>query len=206
MGLHRAGFDVVGVDIAPQPNYPFKFIQADALALAIDLMGFDYIWASPPCQRYTNAQKLMGNEHPDLVEPTREKIAHLGIPYTIENVPGAPLRRPTILCGSMFGLRTYRHRLFENNFPVEQLLCSHTTKQTKMGRKPIEGEFIQVVGNFSGIKEARAAMGIDWMNQGELAEAIPPAYSEFIGRAALRALSPWRTGGHRQTAAEGIVP
>lgn len=102
MGYHRAGFDVVGVDIAPQPRYPFKFIQGDALEiLRRDACMFDAVHASPPCQRHSNAQRIRGREHPDLIDPTRALLLQLGIPWTIENVEGAPLRPDAILCGSM---------------------------------------------------------------------------------------------------------
>lgn len=187
MGLHRAGFDVTGIDHVPQPRYPFRFIQADALLPPVDLSSFDFIWASPPCQAFTLAQRIQGNDHPDLIEPIRALLAASGRPYAIENVTGAPLRRPIELCGAMFGLKTYRHRLFETSFPCEQP-WHHAHEliapNTKMGRPPRDGEFMQVVGNFSGVEAAREAMGIDWMARDELSEAIPPAYGEFIGRAA----------------------
>jgi len=188
MGLHRAGFDVVGVDIEPQPHYPFPFIQADAMA--IDVRGFDFIWASPPCQAYTLCQRIRGNEHPDLIEPTRRKLQAAGAPWCIENVVGAPLVNPIELCGAMFGLRTYRHRLFECSFPiVAPLHPEHTAPLRKMGRPVRDGEFIHVVGNFSGAQLARDAMGIsNKMPRDKLREAIPPAYAEYIGRAAIEAI------------------
>lgn len=184
VGYHLAGFEVVGVDIKPQPRYPFKFHQADALTF--DLSGFDVIAASPPCQAYTLAQRIRSNKHPDLVATIRKRMSASGVPWIIENVPGAPLIDPIELCGAMFGLRTYRHRLFECSFPI----CApkhpeHVAPVRKMGRPPREGEFMHVVGNFSGVDAARMAMGIDWMVRDELREAIPPAYSEFIGRAAI---------------------
>jgi len=187
VGLHRAGFEVVGVDIRPQLRYPFEFHQADALTFPLD--GFDFIWASPPCQAYTKAQRLQKREHPDLIAPIRRRLEDAGVPYVIENVPGAPLNqfKSFMLCGSMFpGLRVYRHRWFETN--VDCIVPHHpvhTAPQVKMGRVAREGDFIQVVGNFSGVAYAREAMGIDWMTRDELREAIPPAYSEFIGRAAI---------------------
>lgn len=185
MGLYQAGFEVVGVDIAPQPKYPFEFHQEDALTFPLE--GFDFIWASPPCQKFTKAKKLQGNTHPDLVTPMRERLLAWGGLWCIENVPGAPLRRPIELCGKMFGLHLYRHRLFETSFPVEQPWHSpHVLPQVKMGRPAKEGEIIQVVGHFSGVPAAQRAMGIDWMGQNELREAIPPAYSRFIGLAALK--------------------
>ena len=188
MGLRHAGFDVVGVDIHPQPHYPFEFYQSDALTFPLD--GFDFIWASPPCQAFTLAQRIRGNSHPDLISPIRERLASAGALYVIENVPGAPLINPIELCGAMFpGLRTYRHRLFECSFPCEQPVHPpHDAPLRKMGRKPRDGEFIHVVGNFSGAEDARRAMGISWMPRDKLREAVPPAYAEYIGRQALRNL------------------
>jgi DNA (cytosine-5)-methyltransferase 1 len=185
MGLHRAGYDVIGVDIRPQPRFPFRFVQADALRPPFDLQAFDLLWASPPCQAYTTAQRIQNNEHPELIEPIRAAFIASGKPYVIENVTDAPLRRPIELCGPMFGLKTYRHRRFETSFPVKQpwhQAHELVATQTKMGRKPKNGEFIQVIGNFSDVKAAREAMGIGWMTRNELSEAIPPAYSEYIAR------------------------
>lgn len=180
-GLADAGFDVYGVDIAKQPNYPFWFKRADALT--VDLSDFDFIWASPPCQAFTLAQRIQKNDHPNLIEPIRDRLVSAQVPFVIENVPGAPLRSPIELCGSMFGLRTYRHRLFECSFSIAQPYHpQHAAPTTKMGRKPRHGEFLHVVGNFSGVDEAREAMGIDWMTRDELREAIPPAYSRFIAQ------------------------
>jgi DNA (cytosine-5)-methyltransferase 1 len=199
MGYHRAGFEVVGVDIRPQPNYPFAFKEYDALEFLCELLmtdpesgypdweawalgDFDAIHASPPCQAYTQARRLQGNEHPDLIAETRQLFIATGLPYVIENVPGSPLIDPAELCGAAFGLRTYRHRLFETNFPFEAPLHhSHIRKQTKMGRPPVDGEFMQVVGNFSDVEAGRWAMGIDWMTRNELSEAIPPAYTAYVG-------------------------
>ncbi|AEK09501.1 DNA methyltransferase [Mycobacterium phage LittleE] len=186
MGYHRAGFDVVGVDIVLQPNYPFEFHQADALKFLLEHHHeFDAFHASPPCQAWTNAQKIRGNEHPDYVTATRSAFRLIGKPWVIENVPGAPLKNPIELCGCMFeGLKTYRSRLFERSFggPVQPRHKDHTAKVTKMGRPPRPGEFMHVVGNFSGVAQAREAMGIDWMTRDELRESIPPAYAEFIGK------------------------
>jgi DNA (cytosine-5)-methyltransferase 1 len=184
MGLHRAGFDVVGVDIRPQPRYPFEFHQADALEYPLD--GFDFIWASPPCQAHTLAQRIQKNNHPDLIAPIRDRLIANGAPNTIENVPGAPLIDPVELCGAMFGLRTYRHRLFECSF---HLLAPphppHIAPLRKMGRPVRPGEFMHIVGNFSGAALAREIMDMPWASRDELREAIPPAFSEFIGRAAI---------------------
>jgi DNA (cytosine-5)-methyltransferase 1 len=188
VGYHRAGFEVVGVDIEPQPNYPFEFHHGDALKFSLD--GFDAVHASPPCQAYTAAQRLQGNEHPDLVARTRALLERSGLPYVLENVPGSPLRSPVTLCGTMFGLGTLRHRLFETSFRLLQPEHpAHLVPQVKMGRAPAVTDYIQVVGNFSGIEQGRAAMGIHWMTRGELAQAIPPAYTEFIGRQLLRELA-----------------
>lgn len=186
VGLSRAGFEVVGVDIAAQPHYPFNFHQADALTFPLE--GFDFIWASPPCQAYTLAQRIRNNTHPDLVAPIRRRLKISGVPWCIENVEGAPLENPVTLCGTMFrGLKVYRHRLFETSFPLKQPEHpEHVAPLTKMGRPPRDGEFMHVVGNFSGVVAARKAMGINWMVRDELREAIPPAYSEYVGRAALK--------------------
>jgi len=198
MGYHRAGFDVVGVDINPQPHYPFEFHQGDALEyLAAHGHEFDAIHASPPCQAFTNARKLQGNTHPDLIAPVRAMLVALELPWVIENVVGAPLISPVLLCGSMFdGLRVYRHRLFEANFPIAvPTHPSHVAKNTKMGRPPKADEFMHVVGHFSGVPEARIAMGIEWMGQSGLREAIPPAYTEYIGRQ----LTDWLTTTEEET-------
>jgi DNA (cytosine-5)-methyltransferase 1 len=179
-GYHLAGYEVVGVDIAPQPKYPFEFHQADALTFPLD--GFDAIHASPPCQAYTRAQKLQGNTHPELIEPIRARLKAAGVPYVIENVVGAPLHTPIMLCGASFGLKVYRHRLFETNFPiVEPVHLQHQWPNVKMGRKPKPGEFIQPVGHFSDVPFAQEAMGIDWLGQDELREAVPPVFTQWIG-------------------------
>lgn len=185
-GYADAGFDVIGVDIDPQPHYPFRFIQADAMTLDLAHFGAAAIAASPPCQRYSNAQRIRDREHPDLIPPLRAKLRASGLPYVIENVIGAPLLQPIELCGAMFRLRVYRHRLFECSFPVAQPMHPpHDAPLRKMGRPPQPGEFMHVVGNFSGVQQAREAMGIDWMMRDELREAIPPAYTEYVGRALL---------------------
>ena len=181
MGLQRAGFDVTGVDIKPQPHYPFKFIQADALTFSA--YGYDFIWASPPCQAYTLCQRIRGNKHPDLIQMTRTIFMRTGLPWCIENVVGSPLISPIELCGAMFDLRVYRHRLFECSFEIEAPPHpEHTAPLRKMGRPPKAGDFMHVVGNFSGAQQARDAMDCQWMVRDELREAIPPAYAEFIGR------------------------
>jgi DNA (cytosine-5)-methyltransferase 1 len=191
MGYHLAGFEVTGVDLFPQPRYPFTFHQGDALEfLRRHGHEYDAVHASPPCQAHTNAQKIMANDHPDLIGPTRELLDFLGVPYIIENVPGAPLVEPIELCGAMFGLGTYRHRLFESSLPlVAPAHPEHTTRTTKMGRRPVDGEMMHVVGNFSGVEKAKAAMGIDWMTRDGLRESIPPAYTQYLGAQVLEYLT-----------------
>jgi DNA (cytosine-5)-methyltransferase 1 len=179
-GYHLAGFQVVGVDISPQPRYPFEFVQADALTFPLG--GFDLIHASPPCQAYSATAVLNDREHPRLIEPVRRRLQAAGVPYVIENVERAPLVAPVRLCGAMFGLMLYEHRLFESNVrlavPVHP---RHAWPVTKMGRPPKPGEAMQVTGHFSGAAEARRRMRIPWMTRDELAQAIVPAYTEHIG-------------------------
>ncbi len=190
MGLHRAGFEVIGVDIMPQPNYPFTFVQADALRPPFRLEDFDFIWASPPCQAYSISRNNGCHQNaPELIEPTRRMLQASGKPYVIENVGGAPLHFPFMLCGASFGLKTgefdlNRHRYFESNVGILSPPCQHN-----------RGKTIGVYGNGTNsyhrekfgrcvtIREMREAMGIDWMTRKELSQAIPPAYSEFIGNA-----------------------
>jgi DNA (cytosine-5)-methyltransferase 1 len=192
MGYHRAGFDVVGVDINPQPHYPFEFHQADALTYPLD--GFDAIHASPPCQSYAitnNIWKKPEGHYPDLVEPIRERLLASGLPWVIENVPGAPLIDPVTLCGNSFGLRVYRHRLFESQ-AVFLMAPGHPrhTARASYGRTPTPSEFFTISGHFGDVEGGKLAMGIDWMTRQELAQAIPPAYTEWIGRQLLASLVP----------------
>ena len=187
MGYHRAGFDVVGIDIVPMPRYPFEFIQADALEYcAAHGAEFDAIHASPPCQAYSRAKNLTRRQYPMLIEKVRAALIATGRPYVIENVPGAPLKNPALLCGLMFSLKMYRHRIFETSFPVPfELHAPHHAEQDKHYGKNRRREFVSVVGHaqYAGyMPRAREEMGIDWMNSQELAEAIPPAYTEYIGR------------------------
>jgi DNA (cytosine-5)-methyltransferase 1 len=194
MGYSRAGFDVVGVDIDPQPRFPFEFIQADALTLDMNFIrSFDAIHASPPCQSYSDLAKRNGNAHewPRLVEPVREMLIGSGLPWVIENVEGAPLINPIVLCGTMFkGLRVLRHRLFESNFTLvapphgKHPIC-HTFDKRKgqYGKTNEMTDFVSVNGGGNcTVMAARDAMGIDWMTKNELNEAIPPAYTECIGK------------------------
>ncbi len=210
-GLQRAGFHVTGVDIEPQPRYcGDAFVQADALKPPFDLASFDFIWASPPCQAHSSISRVSGRQehHVDRIEETRALLEECGRPWVMENVIGAPLRQPFLLCGTMFGLQTScgaelrRHRLFEANWFIGlQPHCQHGESVvgvygghahdrrrktiTVTGNTPQQN----VVRNRSRltfpVSEARKAMGIDWMTVGELSQAIPPAYSEYIGRAAI---------------------
>lgn len=194
-GYHLAGVDVVGVDIAPQPNYPFAFIRADALKVLEDrefLAGFDAIHASPPCQAHSDLQKQSKRTYPDLVAPTRELLELSGLPYVIENVEGAPLRNPVMVCGAGIpGLRVViRHRLFESNVPLVGVPCpprhplvfTYDKRKAHYGRLDQDVSFVQVTGGGNcTVRNKRAAMGIDWMTGAEVNEAIPPAYTEFLG-------------------------
>jgi DNA (cytosine-5)-methyltransferase 1 len=190
VGYHRAGFDVVGVDLAPQPRYPFEFHEADALDFPLE--SFDAIHASPPCQAFSDLAALSPDvEYPRLIEPIRERLRATGLPHVIENVEGAPLRNPVRLCGSSMGLPLLqRHRLFECNFPVMTPPCSHGVQDKRFpalnGQDRKRGGRSGIVGVYGNGGDKRAglwpeAMGIDWMTRGELTQAIPPAYTEHIG-------------------------
>lgn len=192
VGYNRVGFEVTGVDIRPQPRYPFAFIQADALELLenmslLELLQYDAIHASPPCQRWARGYARDRSHHPDLITPLRELLLEIGLPYVIENVPKAPLRDAVLVCGGGLGcvagnFQLHRHRAFEANFP---LLGAPHTRQRRYS--------VSVVGHGSPpgpralhgrnhtSDERQLAMGIDWMNRDELAEAIPPVYTEHIG-------------------------
>ena len=186
-GYRKAGFDVVAVDIDPQPRFPvgpgLEFVQGDALAYLIAHgHEFDALAGPPPCQRFTNAQRIQGNAHPDFIGPMRQLVRALGVPYVIENVPGAPLVQPVELCGAMFGLHTYRHRLFEASFPItvpEHPV--HAAETVKMGRPLREGDWYHAVGNFSNVGYVRRDLGVPWMNRDGIRECIPPVYARHIG-------------------------
>lgn len=192
-GYVDAGFEVVGVDLDPQPNYPFKFIQGDAIEF-LSKHGGDFAVrvASPPCQRYSRAQKIQQREHPDLIGPTRDALLAVGGPYIIENVEEArpELIDPIMLCGTSFNLRTYRHRLFESNLSLRAPIhLDHLWRLTKMGRPPQPNEFYHAVGNFSGVEMVRQDMQVPWMNRDGIRECIPPAYTRFLGLQAMAAIS-----------------
>ena len=184
-GYHQAGFDMTGVDIADQPNYPFKFIQADALE--IDLAGYDCVFASPPCQGYTWATKRhrnLGKVYPKLIEPTRERLVESGKPYVIENVPSAPIRHDLFLEGPMFGLGIIRRRYFETSFPISQ------PKKRKRSGTVKNGDYVTVASHGSDGRSAlhlwKEAMDIDWMTRDEIKQAVPPAYTLYIGEILLQ--------------------
>lgn len=190
-GLQLAGFHVTGVDNRLQPRYcGDEFIQGDALEVRLD--GYDFIWASPPCQAYTVARNIQKREHPKLIDPIRGRLTCHSAPYIIENVPGAPLIRPFILCGTMFHLRAEvqgklyelrRHRLFEASFPLLVGGCNHSLPVIGIyghgESKPMRNKRgFQI----SQVAHRREVMQMPWANRDEIAQAIPPAYSEFIGR------------------------
>jgi DNA (cytosine-5)-methyltransferase 1 len=210
VGYHRAGFEVVGIDIKPRHNYPFEFRQADALTLDPDEIAaeFDAVHASPECQSFSPTKRIhqMGrtsgyksprlrdaaDDHPDLIAPTRAILRASGLPFIIENVVGArgQLIDPIMLCGSMFGLKVYRHRLFELSFPHVWNPPAHVT-HVRGATKATDGysslargaTIISCAGNNFRRIEGMAAMGIDWhATRPEVAQMIPPAYTEFLGR------------------------
>lgn len=184
MGYHRAGFEVVGVDILPQPRYPFEFHQADALTFPLD--GFDAYHASPPCQKFSVMKSLHNSrQHLDLIEPIRGRLWETQW-WVIENVPGAPLISPVTLCGSMFGLKSERgylrrHRLFETSFPlIPPATCDHRGLAIGVyghGQAGFLGQRMRT----AKAPEARQLMGMDWATRDGMSQAIPPAYTEFIG-------------------------
>ena len=193
-GYHDAGFEVVGVDHEPQPNYPYEFVLADAMTYPLE--GFDVIHASPPCQAYVQRNKNLDTKWPRLIEPLRERLR--GHHYIIENVGGAPLVSPTLLCGTMFGLPIRRHRLFEMPWLLALTPgCHHwgtvahgqfAAVYGRGGKGPRHGAGAREAGPLPGAPAWEYAMGIDWMTDKELSQAIPPAYTKFIGERALEAL------------------
>jgi SAM-dependent methyltransferase len=185
-GIVQAGCTVVGVDLVNQVHYPYRFIQADALTLDRDfLRGFDWIWASFPCQQYsarTRYWRKIGRTYPDLLAAGRAMLLDAGVPFVLENVTGAPLRADLLLCGKMFGLQTYRHRVFEiHGFDVDQPY--HPPHRARLKRfRGDAGTYYKVTGHDVGMAaEWAGAMGIEHaMTKKELAESIPPAYSRYI--------------------------
>lgn len=194
VGYARAGFSVTSVDIEPHDRHPeiYAFVVADAVDYAKNhAHEFDAIHASPPCPRYSRITPAASREkHPDLVPVMRELLIATGLPWVIENVPGAPLIDPVRLCGSSFALKVRRHRLFEANFPITQPACDHKSQGVAIGvygQHPDAKVHRRPDGTSRGLRarsleEGRRAMGIDWMAWPDLADAIPPAYTEHIGR------------------------
>jgi hypothetical protein len=219
-GYSDAGFDVVGVDIQKQKNYPFKFIRGDVLEM--DLPEADLYHASPPCQLFsigTAKYRNQGKQYPDVLTPLRERLLKTGKPFIIENVPGAPIRKDVFLCGEMFALRVIRHRIFEiHGFTVLQpphikhklslregsavgvygsngtlFMISHKAnykEEYEKLKKHRQSWYATVAGNGGNsysyqLSKWREAMGIDWMNKKELTQAIPPAYTKYIGTMAI---------------------
>ena len=194
MGYSRAGFDVVGVDIEPQPHYPFEFHQGDALGWlgVVNPLGigtrFDAIHASPVCYGWSKMRDCRPgskDDQPDYITPLRPLLEATGLPWVVENVPGAPLDNPIRICGSGLGLTLRRHREFESNFPLWGVPCAHAQNPWNpeyghsTGRKRRR---VPVIGEWRIKKHLQdEAMGIDWMTLEEMTEAIPPAYTKFIG-------------------------
>ena len=190
-GYADAGFEVVGIDIKKQKRYPYEFIQADCLEILQDmeyLRTFDVIAASPPCQTHSRTKHLRNaqgksTDKVDLIPQTRSALIESGVPYVIENVPGAPLINPVQMCGSYFGLKVRRHRLFESNYHLIGSPCKHKEQGKPVGIYGSMRDEIPKGGHTAkSIEEAREAMGIDWMIWGELVEAIPPRYTYEIGK------------------------
>jgi DNA (cytosine-5)-methyltransferase 1 len=196
VGYHRAGWTVIGVDHRPQPRYPFEFHLADAFTFLQDHgTEFDLIHASPPCQAYSSTRYL--NPHvtyPDLIEPLRELLHQVGRPYVIENVVGAPLIRPVLLCGLTFGLKLFRHRLFEcSPWILGPPHIPHGTRRIgKDGYTCVAGGGDTARDTVTPDHRSKAAwqqsMGIDWMTTRELKQAIPPAYTQWIGEQMIHAI------------------
>jgi len=194
MGYHRAGFDVTGVDIEPQPRYPFRFVQGDALlilasrAVVAQLGPFDAIHASPPCQAYSVAARYTGREYPDLLGSVRELLNATGLPWVIENVRDAPMRADYRLCGCMFGLRIdrgllARERWFETSWHGFDMRskCYHDKSAISVVGHGTPTWVRDTTGHVS-VADRRLLMDTPWMNREEMSQAIPPAYTEYIGR------------------------
>ncbi len=193
MGYHLAGFDkIIGVDNKPQPNYPFEFVLADAMTFPLD--GFDLIHASPPCQRFARSRHLgktrgYKRSEVDLLQPTLDRLT--GFPlYVVENVPDAPIGESVVLCGSMFGLNVRRHRRFRCSFFFPVPLCNHKKQGRPVGVYHRMKDSIPHGGRTANtLEEGQQAMGMDWAPWDELKEAVPPAYTEYIGKQILEQLS-----------------
>lgn len=197
-GYHDAGFEVVGWDIEPQPNYPYEFHQGDALEVLRDLnyvRSFDAVHASFPCQLFTAYRRKghgVGDGYLNLIPEGRELLEATRLPYIIENVPSAPLRHPIMLCGSSFGLDVRRHRIFESNVPLMAIPCDHSwqtprfapaTNRTNL-RRTVEVGVWRIP-----LDVQQAAMGMGWTTLHELSEAVPPAYTHYLGAQLLEHLA-----------------
>ena len=189
MGYAKAGYEVVGMDIKHGKRYPFEYIRRDVMTLRPeDLEGFDLIHASPPCQTYSVTKHLRvaqgkSTSKQDLLAQVRSLLVVTEIPYVIENVKGAPLIDPVQLCGSAFGLKVRRHRLFESSMKLRGTDCHHKEQGKPVGIYGSMRDEIPGGGHTAKtMDQAHEAMGIDWMIWGELVEAIPPAYTHYIGQ------------------------
>jgi DNA (cytosine-5)-methyltransferase 1 len=201
MGYSRAGFEVMGVDIASQPRYPFEFVQADALTWLQDqgVEGFAAIHASPPCEGYSSLRFFHpGRIWPDLILETRKLLLESGLPYVIENVPGSPLLNPTVLCGSSVGLPIWRHRLFETSWPLMVPPCCHGLVPRPLAIATKRQAGVQArFRNPTDADQQREAMEIPWATRFEVGKAIPPVYTELIGHQLMQHINT----RHREAAA-----
>lgn len=211
VGYARAGFEVVGVDIKPQPNYPFEFVRLNALTVlersASGAGMFDAIHASPPCQAFTAYRRRgggVGDGYPDLIPLVRALLQRTLLPWVMENVAGSPLSPAVILCGSMFGLDVRRHRLFESNVALLQSPCDHRSQRGSFPQatnRANRRRTVEVGVWRIGLETQKQAMGVDWeCTLPELSEMIPPAYTEFIGAQLMAHLSPVAPGSSEVTA------
>lgn len=190
-GYEQAGFEVTGVDITNQVNYVGDFVCDDALVFLQDCGHmYDAIHASPPCQCYSKMsaeQRKRGKEYPDLIAATRAMLIESNKPYIIENVPNSPLLEPILLCGTMFGLPTYRHRFFESNISLYQPEHpTHIAKCNRPGRRPKPDEYIEYVGHFCGAEIVRSFTRLTWLTVKQLSQSIPPQYTRYVGLQLLR--------------------
>ena len=187
--------EITGIDIKHGKRYPFHYLRWDVMKMSVEeLQQYDFIHASPPCQTFSITKNLRNAQGKstsklDLLEPTRKLILESGKPYIIENVPGAPLHNPVQLCGSSFGLKVRRHRLFESNLPLVGSVCNHKAQGRPVGIYGSMRDEIPKGGKTaSTMEEANEAMGIDWMIWTELVEAIPPAYTKYLGKQVMELL------------------
>jgi DNA (cytosine-5)-methyltransferase 1 len=210
MGISQAGYDVTGVDIEPQPEYPHRFLLGNALDA--DLSGYDFVWASPPCQcftKYKNCRPNLADKYQDLIAATRAKLTAWGGVWIMENVVGAPLVNPITLCGSMFGLDVRRHRLFESNVPLQQPSCNHSIwkpnrfpggRSRERGHARILCRGTMEIGRWNiPLAAQKTAMGMEWVTDlRKLSEAIPPVYAEYLARQIMRVTARLNRQGERR--------